>query len=62
MAANLPQLLMARRFCSEKLLPCNCGAVRCRGFVNAPERDITQAAIIWAPSTEVQAWTGIRSL
>ena len=49
-------LLLARRFSSEKLLPCNCGAVRCRGFVNAPERDSPQTATIWAPSVEVQPW------
>ena len=53
---------LTRRFCSDQLLPCNCGASSCRGFVNAPELDSPRTAIVWAPSTEVQPWTGARAV
>ncbi len=29
------------RFNGEEKLPCNCGAASCRGFVNAPDEEVT---------------------
>ena len=46
------------RFCSEKLLRCNCGARGCRGFVNAPQHGVLKQDFILALASEVQPWNG----